>query len=95
MTHQMIRRFAVAGDFLETKMIQTKETVHRVVSNMMRDEGYVPLLDVSPVFQTDYRGGERYYFTYTVHGVFVGKEEAWHIAGVMDGKLIPYTPKNK
>lgn len=95
MTHQMIRRFAVTGEFTETKMPTTRDTIDSVVSNMMRDEGYVPLFDVAPVFRTDYRGGERYLFTYTAHGVFVGRQAAWQIAGILDGKPIPYTQPDK
>lgn len=88
MTTRMIRRFVMTGEYAETKLIQTRSTVRSFLINMMKDEGYVPLLDVDPVWQNDYRGGERYLFTYTIQGVFVGKEEAWQIDGVMDGKLI-------
>lgn len=95
MTHQMIRRFCLVGDLIETRMIQARDTHHSVLLNMMRDEGYVPLLDVNPVFLTNYRGGEKYEFSYTMQGVYVGRDTAWESVGMIDGKLIPSTPKSK
>lgn len=61
----------------------------------MKELGFVPLLDVNPVWSTDYIGGERFRFIFVMQGVFVGKDKAWGITGMSDGKLIPYTPKDK
>lgn len=95
MTAQMIRRFCLVGDLIETRMIQSRETHNSVLIGMMKDEGYVPLLDVNPVFQTKYVGGEKYQFSLTIQGVFVGRERAWQTQGMLDGKLIPSTPNSK
>ena len=95
MTAQMIRRFAITGTYLETRVVQTKETVHSFLVNSMKDEGYVPLLDVNPTWQTDYRGGDKFEFVYTLQGVYVGKVKAWESVGVMDGKLIPSSRPSK
>lgn len=95
MTAQMIRRFCLVGDLIETKMAQSRNTHNSVLVAMMKDEGYVPLLDVNPVFQTTYKGGEKYTFSLTMQGVFVGRDKAWQSDGMLDGKLIPSTPKSK
>lgn len=95
MTSQMIRRFTYIGEYTETKLIQTRQTMTTEMIIEMKDEGFVPLLDVSPVWATDYQGGERFRFIFTMQGVHVGKDKAWQIAGMMDGKLIPSTPKSK
>jgi hypothetical protein len=97
MTAQMIRRFQMRGWIIETAFVQVydNQTHARVVIAMMKDEGYVPLLDVNPVFLTDYRGGDKYEFSYTMQGVYVGRDKAWQTEGMLDGKLIPSTPRNK
>lgn len=95
MTSQMIRRFTYVGEYLETKLIQTRQEMTTAMVVEMKDEGFVPLLDVNPVWSTDYIGGERFRFIFTMQGVFVGKDKAWSLLGVSDGKLIPSTPKNK
>lgn len=97
MTAQMIRRFQVEGWITETAFVQVhnNQTHARVVIAMMKDEGYVPLLDVNPVFLTNYQGGDKYEFRYTMQGVYVGRDKAWQVEGMLDGKLIPSTPRNR
>lgn len=95
MTDKMIRRFRMEGTLIETAMAQAQGTARLTLTQMMRDEGFVPLLDLDPVFKTSYIGGEMYEFSLTLHGVFVGREAACVIIGMLDGKLLPYTPKNK
>lgn len=89
MTAQMIRRFSFEGEYAETKLIQTRMELNTAMIVEMRDEGFVPLLDVNPVWATTYLGGERFAFKFTMQGVYVGEEVAWRTIGVMDGKLIP------
>lgn len=95
MTRQMIRRFAVEGRLIESAFIQSRDTYRSLLLNMMREEGFVPLLDVNPVFTTNYLGGDKFEFSYTMQGVSVGKELAWRVDGMMDGKLIPSFHQNK
>lgn len=91
----MIRRFQIEGELLETKMPQVRASAQSLLVNSMRDFGFVPVLDLDPVFKTSYRGSETYNYVLTVHGVFVGREAAWRVAGMLDGKLIPLSQKNK
>jgi hypothetical protein len=96
MTDKMIRRFKVAGVMGDDSgLIQTRETYHKLLVTEMKDEGYVPLLDVNPVWKMTYLG-DKYEFEYTMQGVHVGREVSWTIQGIMDGRPIPQpTPKNK
>lgn len=95
MTHHMIRRFRLEGELFETKMPQVRQSGISLLTVSMKDSGYLPLLDVDPVWQTLYLGGDRYNYVLTLQGVHVGKDVAWKNAGVMDGKLVPSTPKPK
>lgn len=95
MTHQMIRRFSITAIYSEKMLIRTRDTCHNSVVGMMRDEGYVPLYDINPVWQSTMREDEKFAGTYTMQGVYVGEEEAWQIDGMVDGKLIRSTPKSK
>lgn len=95
MTDRMIRRFKVDGLLTETTMYDAQLATRRLITGMMKDDGYVPLLDLDPVFKTHYLGGERYRFSLTMHGVFVGKDIAWQFAGMLAGKLIPSSQRNK
>lgn len=95
MTAQMIRRFTYVGEYLETKLIQTRQELLTAMVVEMKEEGFVPLLDINPVWSTDYISGEVFRFVFTMQGVYVGKDKAWETFGVLDGKLIPSTPKNK
>jgi hypothetical protein len=95
MTSQMIRRFVYSGEYSETRLIQTRIELTTMMVVDMKDQGFVPLLDVNPVWLTDYQGGERFEFVFVMQGVYVGKEKAWQTQGVSDGKLIPSIPKAK
>lgn len=95
MTSQMIRRYAINAEFIETTLVVTRSACGKALVGMMKDDGFVPLLDVNPVWQTEYHGGEKYTGTLTMQGVFVGKDRAWQIDGMVDGKLILSTKKHK
>jgi hypothetical protein len=95
MTDKMIRRFRLDGLIVETAFVRSASNLRLELMNQMRDEGYVPVIDISPVFKTNYLGGERYEFSLVMHGVYVGEEKAWVTAGMLDGRLIPNTPRTK
>lgn len=94
MTKQIIRRFQVSGTFKGDRIIQTRETQRKTLVSMMRDQGYVPVYDVDPVWEQSWKEEDVFEFTYTWHGVHVG-EKAWQTEGVYGGKMIHSTPKVK
>jgi hypothetical protein len=62
---------------------------------MMRNEGFVPVLDLDPVWQWSWIKNDEFRFTYTWQGVYVGEDKAWQTEGVSNGKQVPSIPKRK
>lgn len=62
---------------------------------MMREEGFVPLLDVDPVWEQSWVKDDIFEFIYTWQGIYAGKDEAWLIEGNLGGKMIPISQKSK
>jgi hypothetical protein len=60
----------------------------------MRYEGYVPRFDIDPDWSLSY-DGSGYDFRLSVYGVFVGKEKAKCIQGMMGNTPILFTKKAK
>ena len=54
----------------------------------MRDEGYVPHLDLKELFIRTMDADGNFDFELTVYGIYVGEEQSLSIAGVTDGKTI-------
>jgi hypothetical protein len=95
MTAQMIRRFQIEGEAKDENLEHKKDEWRRTLVIMMKDDGFVPLFDVNPVFTWHWVKDELFKFSYTWQGVYVGKGEVWQIEGVSDGKRIPSTPRHK
>lgn len=86
--HDDIKRFELVGQVTHDKFVATREALIKNVEGSMRDEGYVPVLDLHPQFTRQY-DAEREVFDFhvSVYGVHVG-EQAWQIAGMTNGRLI-------
>lgn len=95
MTAQMIRRYAIEAQYAESTHVMAKDAARRTLIGMMKDDGYVPLYDVNEVWQTAYLGGDKFTGTLTMQGVHVGKDVSWQTDGMVDGKLIRSTHRNK
>jgi hypothetical protein len=88
--HDEVKRFPLDGEIVDSgNLVTAKERLVNFVETQMRDEGYVPVLDLEPQFTLDYNlDTEGYSFKLSVYGVHVGKEGAWQSAGMMNGKMI-------
>lgn len=95
MTNQIIRRFQMPGQTVERNMIKTQDVVYRALIQLMKDEGFVPLYDIDPVWQWKWIEGDQYEFVLTMQGVHIGKDKAWETDGISGGKAVPSTPKDK
>lgn len=95
MTQQIIRRFQLPGKVAGDKIVQSRGTHRLAMLDMMRSQGFVPLLDIDPVWEQQWVKEDEFEFVYTWHGVYVGEEKAWQIEGVLGGKTIASTPKHK
>jgi hypothetical protein len=87
--HEDIKTYTLDGEVDDKNLIETKERLVDFMENMIREHGAVPVLDMEPQFTLDYKSDkELYEFKLTLYGVYVGKDEAWEIAGLMNGKPI-------
>lgn len=87
--HDDIKRFSLEGTLSDRNLIDEKERLIRFVETDMREEGWVPSLDLHPHFTLDYDPAEGTFgFVLSVWGIHVGEEEAWRVDGMMDGKTI-------
>ena len=88
MVNTDIKAFSVTGTISGDKFIQTRERLLHEVEAGMRDEGYVPHLDLKELFTRQMDADGNFEFTLTVYGIYVGEEQSLSIAGVTDGKMI-------
>jgi hypothetical protein len=95
--HDEIIRYTIAGEVSDRSLAQVKESMTQFIETQMRDDGIVPLLDMEPQFTRVFnQDRELFAFSLSVYGVYVGGEEAWPVAGVMNGtKILKYTAQAK
>lgn len=95
--HKDIKRFPLDGQINDdSDFIRLRAQFETLIIHQMRDMGYVPVLDLGPLWSTKLEG-KHYTFELTVYGVYVGRKKACTIEG-MDGsgKFQPrYTPNSK
>lgn len=66
----------------ESDIPRIRELTEQSLTTMMRDGGYVPVLDLIPQFHVNYlRESETFEFVLTMFGVYVGKKKSWEIEG--------------
>lgn len=96
--HDEIHKFSLDGQIGDANLVEAKERLVLFLEDKMRDEGFVPALDIEPQFTLDYRPkDETYDFILTVYGIWVGRESACNtIAGMMSGKpIMKFIPSDK
>lgn len=95
--HQDIKRFSLDGNITSDAFLQERERLIEDLEADMRDQGYVPVLDLLPHFTREYDAeSEAFTFILSCYGTEVGEEESWAIAGIMNGRAIPRsTPMSK
>ena len=92
--HKRIKRFELQGQIHDDSFIYSmKEKYIRLLSESMRDEGYVQRLDIDPDWSLSYTGNY-YEFTLSVYGSYIGKKNAVCIESLDKNRPI-FTPKSK
>lgn len=92
--HKKIRRFELTGQITDDIYIpRMKSEYVRLLSESMKDAGYVPRFDIDPDWSLSYTGNY-YEFTLSVYGSYIGKKNASCIEGLDKNRPI-YTPQNK
>ena len=86
-----IHNFTIAGVIGDdSQIIRSRELYERTILQDMRDKGYVPVLDMLPQFNITYvQQQNKYGFTLTMFGVFVGRSKAQRIEGFSGQEFIP------
>lgn len=80
----------MSGELADTNIYHRREEMIHFLNGQLRDLGCVPVIDLDPQFTLDYQPESgTYKFALSVYGTFVGKEHAWHTAGVTSGRQIP------
>lgn len=89
MTHKKINRFQIEFCSVDdNQLIKTKDVAERTLITQMRDAGYTRVLDIDPTLNIEFNG-TTFRYLMTIHGVYVGKKQAWQLEGITQGKLIP------
>lgn len=91
MTHKKIHRFqetGVIGD--DSNIMRLRETYIKLLTDKMRDEGYVRLLDLDPAWSIEFNHETgKFGFLLTLHGIYLGKNEAKKTYGIANSRSIP------
>ena len=92
--HKRIKRFELEGKILDDKCIaRMKEQYIKLLSESMKEQGYVIRLDIDPDWTIQYTGNH-YEFILSVYGSYIGKKNAACIDGLDKNRPI-YTRPNK
>lgn len=97
-THRVVKRFQIEGEFLDDSvLIMTRAQLETSLLHSLRSQGYIPLLDVSPAWSTEYDHiHDKWKFLLTIQAVYVGRKKAWEYEGVADNRMLKRsTPKTK
>lgn len=89
--HKNIHNFGFNGTIGDdSDFIRLRVQYEALVVRQMRDEGYVPVLALGPLFSTEYVSEKEHYtFDLTVYEIYVGKKKAWLIEGMDEaGRLL-------
>lgn len=82
-----LKPFTWAGRLTEANIVTHKENLEHQLSNFMRDQGYVEVLDLESQWNISWNNSaECFDFEVTVYGVEC--DEPWDTAGLLDGKMI-------
>jgi hypothetical protein len=92
--HKRIKRFELSGQILDDTFIPRMRSEYiRLLSESMKETGYVPRFDIDPDWTLSYTGNY-YEFRLSVYGSYIGKRNAECIDGLDRNRPI-YTPQNK
>lgn len=92
--HKRIKRFELTGQIPDDIYIpRMKEEYIRILSDTMRDTGYVRRFDIDPDWSLSYTGNY-YEFILSVYGSYIGKKNASCIDGLDKNRPI-YTQPNR
>lgn len=83
--------FILEGQFIDDSFaLQTRVSSENFLDKVMRDKGYIKILDIDPNWSTWYDSKkDEWFFSMTIYGTYIGKRKSWQYEGITQGKLIP------
>lgn len=86
-----IKKFGFDGIIADDASIPRMRSQYQsMIVKGMRDSGYVPVLDLDPLFYISYDSSKNHYnFNIYIHGVYVGKKKSKMYDGYAGQRLIP------
>ena len=89
--HKKIKDFSLDGTIYdEADFLKLRNQYEQIIEEYMRIKGYIPHLDLDPIFSTSYNG-HIFEFKITWYGIYLGKAKAKCYKGVASNKLVPQT----
>ena len=86
--HKKIKRFGMDGKVQSsTAFARVQEMYTKLLEEKMREEGYVPRLDLG-MEGTTTRRKSHYDFEISLYGSYVGRKTAWVIDGIENGRPV-------
>jgi hypothetical protein len=71
-------------------MVRLKEMYLKLLTDEMRSNGYVPVLDLDPQWSIKYNHlKDNYSFQLEIYGVYLGKRKAQEVEGFSGQSFIP------
>lgn len=96
MTTRAIKPFVLDGEFADDSYaLLARVAANNTIEHQIRDAGYLKVLDLDPVWITEYNHtDDKWFFHLSIYAVYVGKKKSWEYEGITQGKLVPRsTPK--
>jgi hypothetical protein len=91
-SHKSIKGFSIDGKIKdEADFGRLRIRYENLLEDDMRIKGYIPHLDLDPVFTTSYNGSS-FEFKITCYGIYVGKAKAKCYTGITGTRLVPMIP---
>lgn len=79
---------SISGIVNEAHLLTNRRHYENLLTNSMRDEGLVPVLDLNPIYSLNF-DKEEYHFELTMYFVKVDKKgDAYRTEGMSDGRFI-------
>ena len=86
-----IKAFGFDGEFVDdSHAMISRVHAEKNLEHMMRDKGYTKVLDIDTFWITHYDGVQnRWFYSISAYGIYIGKRKARDYSGWSQGKLIP------
>ena len=87
--NRKIHDFKISGEVSETSIFGHREKVEKLIDMQMRDNGYVPHLDLDTQYFLQFNHEKNTYdFDIISFGVYVGKKKAKEIVGLTGSTFV-------